>query len=382
MTRRDLLRAAPLAALPSFARAQDAQEPAATAGGMIVRMREPQNLETPAAGLAPWKTPTEQFFVRSHFAVPKLDPTNYTLTVTGHVENPLTLSFKELLNIPVVTKPLTLECAGNGRVFLVPQVRGLQWGIGAVGTAEWQGVPLAAVLERAKVKAGAAEVVLVGADKGAINVDPPSPGAIPFDRAIPIAKAKKDECVLATHMNGEPLTPAHGAPVRAVVGGWYGMASVKWLAKIVVVEKPYASFWQTMDYSVWDRSGGMPSLVPLTSIQPKAVITSHVENQVVRSNKEGYQLILGKAWAGENGVAKVEISTDGGTTWNLAVLVKDEKPFCWRSWLFTWRPQAPGPAKLVARCTDDKGNTQPDQRDPDRRSYMINHLVPVEVLVR
>src|SRR5262245_25032244 len=129
MTRRDLLRAAPLAVLPQLARGQ---EPA-TAGGMIVRMREPQNLETPAAGLAPWKTPNEQFFVRSHFAVPKVDPATHSLTVTGHVEKPLTLSLKDLQDMPAVTKPLTLECAGNGRVFLVPQARGLQWGVGAVG---------------------------------------------------------------------------------------------------------------------------------------------------------------------------------------------------------------------------------------------------------
>ena len=157
------------------------------------------------------------------------------------------------------------------------------------------------------------------------------------------------------------------------------MAAVKWLTKIVVVEKPYASFWQTMDYSVWDRSGGMPSLVPVTAIPPKAVITSHVENAIVGL---GAGTVSGKAWAGENGVAKVEFSADGGATWQPAALDKDEKPFCWRNWSVAWTPKNRGPAKLLARCTDDKGNTQPDQRDPDRRSYMINHLVPVEVLVR
>src|SRR5215207_4563081 len=147
MTRRELLRAAPLAAFPLLARGQ---EPAARSG-MIVRMREPQNLETPAPGLAPWKTPTERFFVRGHFAVPKIEMP-YSLSVSGHVEKPLKLSLAELTALASVTKPLTLECAGNGRVFLVPQARGLQWGIGAAGTAEWTGIPLGAVLERAKVK--------------------------------------------------------------------------------------------------------------------------------------------------------------------------------------------------------------------------------------
>lgn len=373
MTRRDLLRAAPLAVLPLTARAQE------TGGGMIVRMRSPQNLETPPAGLAPWKTPTEQFFVRSHFAVPKIDPAAFTLKVTGHVETPLTLTLADLAKMPAVAKPMTLECAGNGRVFLTPPARGLQWGIGAVGTADWEGVPLAAVLERAKVKPGAVEVVLVGADSGEIRSDHPTPGAIPFDRAIPIAKAKRDECLLATKMNGEALTPAHGAPVRVVIGGWYGMAAVKWLTQIIVVEKPYSSFWQTIDYAYWERVGGLPSLVPVSAIQPKAVITSHAENQVVAI---GNVTVSGKAWAGENGVAKVEFSADGGATWAAAVLEKDEKPLCWRSWSHTWKAQPPGPAKLVARCSDTKGNTQPDKRDPDRRTYMVNHLVPVEVVVR
>jgi DMSO/TMAO reductase YedYZ molybdopterin-dependent catalytic subunit len=372
MTRRDLLLSAPLAALPTFARAQE------PGGGMIVRMRSPQNLETPASGLVPWTTPTDQFFVRSHFAVPRIDPAAFTLKVTGHVENPLALSLADLAKMPRVAKPLTLECAGNGRVFLTPQARGLQWGIGAVGTAEWEGVPLGAVLERAKVKAGAAEVVLIGGDKGEIRSDHPSPGEIPFDRAIPIAKAKRDECILATTMNGSPLTPAHGAPIRAVVGGWYGMAAVKWLTQIVVVEKPYASFWQTIDYALWDRSAGLPSLVPVTAIQPKAVVTSHLDNAVVPA---GNVAVGGKAWAGENGVAKVEFSADGGTTWQPAKLGGDDKPFCWRDWSAAWAA-ARGPAKLVARCTDTKGNTQPDKRDPDRRTYMINHLVPVEVVVR
>lgn len=384
LSRRDVLRAAPFAAFPLLARAQKDDAPASPPG-MIVRMHEPQNLETPATLFGSWKTPTKHFFIRNHFAVPKFDPANFTLTVTGHVETPLTLSLKDLQALPSVTKPLTLECAGNGRVFLIPQQRGLQWGIGAVGTAEWGGVPLGAVLERAKVKPGAVEVVLVGADRGAITADPPSPGVIPFDRAIPIAKAKKDECILATTMNGEPLAPSHGAPVRAVIGGWYGMASVKWLTNIVVVEKPYAGFWQTMDYSIWDRSGGMPSLVPVTAIQPKAMITSYVGNEVVEfipgeAEKGGFRVVRGMAWAGENGVAKVEFSADGGATWEAADL-GNEKPFCWRAWSAPWVPKARVPVKLLARCTDDKGNTQPDARDPDRRTYMINHLVPTEVVV-
>src|SRR5439155_26061606 len=140
--------------------------------------------------LSDWTVPTEHFFVRSHFATPDIDLTKYTLTVEGHVENPLSFTLEEFRKLPTVTKPMTLECAGNGRVFLVPQARGLQWGLGAVGNAGWTGVPLGSLLERAKVKAGAVDVILVGADIGVIAADPATPGAIHFDRSLPLDKAK------------------------------------------------------------------------------------------------------------------------------------------------------------------------------------------------
>jgi DMSO/TMAO reductase YedYZ molybdopterin-dependent catalytic subunit len=324
--------------------------------------------------------PTEHFFVRSHFAVPEIDPKAYKLTVEGHVENPLSFTLDEFRKLPTVTSPLTLECAGNGRVFLIPQVRGAQWGNGAVGNADWTGVPLRAILEKAKVRPGAVEVVLVGADKGAIGSDPPTPGPINFDRSLPMAKALKDEVIIAHQMNGADLTGPHGAPVRAVVGGWYGMASVKWLTRIVVLDHAFRGYWQTMDYSYWDRRNGLPVLRPISGILPKAAIARPSEQEIVPAGKP-YK-VAGAAWAGENKVSRVEVSTDGGKTWAAAKLTGEDKPFCWRFWEYDWTPAAAGPVKLVSRCVDDNGRTQPEQRDPDRRTYMINHLVPVEVIVR
>ena len=386
LSRRDLLRLAPAAALGLSVRGRTglAEESARSVDprfpGMIVRMQEPRNLETPPEGLAAWKTKSEHFYVRSHFAVPKLDAAGYDLKVTGHVAHPLTLSLEELLTLPAVTKPLLLECAGNGRVFLTPPARGLQWGNGAVGNAEWTGVALGAVLERAKVKAGAADVVLVGKDTGTI-ADPATPGTIAFDRGVPLEKAKRDECILATAMNGEPLTPAHGAPVRAVIGGWYGMASVKWLVEIRVTDRPYAGFFQTLDYSYWVRKPNeRPELTPVTALQPKAIIVHPGLNDAVPAGKEF--LVSGKAWAGEKKVAKVEFSSDDGKTWAAAKIAGEDRDFSWRDWTIAWTPAAAGPARLVARCTDEAGNTQPDKRDPDRRSYMINHLVPIDVMVK
>jgi DMSO/TMAO reductase YedYZ molybdopterin-dependent catalytic subunit len=274
---------------------------------------------------------------------------------------------------------VVLECAGNGRVFLVPAVRGAQWSHGAVGNAKWTGVPLGAVLERAGLKRGAADVVLMGADSGSI-ADPATPGVIHFDRGIPLAKAKADETLLVWEMNGEPLPRSHGGPLRALVGGWYGMASVKWLTRIVVTDKPHNGFWQTFDYSRWDRSGASPQLVPVTAIEPKAVIVSPAPAAFVKAGAE--YTVSGVAWAGENAVAKVEVSADGGKSW-AAAEVKEKQPLAWSHWTWKWAvPKLGGPASLLARCTDDKGRTQPEKRDPDRRTYMINHLVPVEVVVK
>lgn len=385
LSRRELLRTAPwAAAAPWLAGRAAAQPPVApqnaTFNGMIVRMHEPQNLEMPFGSLSEWKVPNDRFYVRSHFAVPKVDPATYKLTVEGHVEAPFTLSLDELKKLPPVTAPLTLECAGNSRVLLVPQARGLQWGNGAVGNADWTGVPLAALLERAKPKAGAVDVVLVGADSGTI-ADPATPGAIHFDRSLPLAKATRPEVLVAYGMNGEELPVSHGFPVRAVVGGWYGMASVKWLTRIVVIDRPHAGFWQTLDYSYFDRKDGVPVVTPLTVTQPKAAIARPGLNEVVPAGKP--YTVFGAAWSGEAKVAKVEVSADGGKAWAPAQLVGEVKPYCWVTWRFEWKaPDAKGPVKLVARCTDESGATQPDARDPHRRSYMINHLVPIDVQVR
>jgi DMSO/TMAO reductase YedYZ molybdopterin-dependent catalytic subunit len=182
-------------------------------------------------------------------------------------------------------------------------------------------------------------------------------------------------------MNGDDLPSSHGFPLRAVVGGWYGMASVKWLTRIVVTDKPYAGYWQTISYSVWNRKAGLPELRPVTVIQPKASIARPALGEVVPAGKD--YLIRGAAWTGEGKVTKVEVSSDGGRVWAQAHLTGEDKPFCWRTWQLSWLvPEAKGPTKLLARATTDAGATQPEKRDPDRRSYMINHLVPVEVIVR
>src|SRR5262245_1431959 len=376
-TRRQFVRTA--LAAPFFAAGLRADEPPAYPG-LVVRAHEPRNLEFPISELKDPIVPNDQFFVRSHFAVPQVDVKAWRLKVEGAVEKPFELSYEEVTKLPSRTLIATLECAGNGRVHLAPPVPGLQWGQGAVGNADWAGVPLAAILDKAGLKNSAVEVILEGADTGQINADPKSPGPIHFARSLPVEKAKRDEVLLAYKMNGETLPESHGHPVRAVVGGWYGMASVKWLTRIVVSDQPFRGFFQTLDYSYFERKGGLPTLRPVTAVQPKAILARPGLNEIIPADKP-FRL-FGAAWAGERAVDKVEVSVDGGKTWTAAKLLGEAKPVQWVFWEHVWDRPARGNASIVARATDDQGHTQPPARDPDRRTYMINHLVPVPVTVR
>ncbi len=348
---------------------------------MVIREEEPLNLECPFRTLDGLITPINQFFVRTHFPMPVIDAMDWQLTVDGEVERELTLSYADLLKLPSRTAPLLLECAGNGRAQLVPKAKGLLWESGAVGTAEWTGVPLAAVLEMAKVKKGAIEVILQGADTGEIAEEPTSPGAIAFERSLPLAKAMRPEVLVAYKMNGKDLTREHGFPVRAVVGGWYGMASVKWLNKVTVTAAPFDGFWQSLEYSYWRRDRGRPTLVPVTEIQVKAQIARPAHSEAVPPGK-AYR-VFGEAWGGESEVATVEVSVDEGKTWAEAKLPGEAIPFAWRLWEYTWEvPRATGRYQLRARATDAMGRTQLAKHDEDRRTFMINFVANVEVEVR
>jgi DMSO/TMAO reductase YedYZ molybdopterin-dependent catalytic subunit len=377
INRRNFLQAAAVLPLAPMAARVFAEPPAAP--GRITRMQSPTNLETNFAGLNGFITPNDTFYVRNHFSQPKTLAANWRLKVEGAVEKPLDLSLDDLKKLGEKKRPLLLECAGNGRVFLTPAAKGVAWQQGAVGNAEWTGIALDDVLERAGVKPSAMEVVLEGADSGVI-ADPPSPGAIPFARSLPLEKARKPEVLLAWGMNGQDLPPEHGAPLRAVVGGWYGMASIKWLQRILVVEQPFQGFFQSLEYTYFRREHGLPSLTAITSIPVKSQIARPSQDEVVDAGKPCK--IIGAAWAGEAEVKKVEVSVDGGKTWAEAALTGESVPFCWRLWEYEWREPIKGRATLMARATDSCGQSQPLKRDSEHRSYMITHVVPVEVDVR
>src|SRR5437588_3607532 len=203
-----------------------------SSAGLIIRQKEPKNLEAPFDQLNSYLTPAELFYIRSHFPTPNLDRASYRLRIDGAVKYPFALSYEELRSMRSETRVATLECAGNSRVFLVPQVQGAQWELGAVSNAEWTGVPLGALLERAEVREDACEIVLEGADRGTPKEEPIPPGPISYARGLPRDKALQREVLIAYQMNGRDLPLDHGYPVRAVVPGHYGVASVKWLTHL------------------------------------------------------------------------------------------------------------------------------------------------------
>jgi DMSO/TMAO reductase YedYZ molybdopterin-dependent catalytic subunit len=348
--------------------------------GLIVREEEPLNLEMPFSTLSGFITPNESFYVRCHFPIPEIAAADWRLQIEGEVDAPFELSYNELLGMESRTIAATLECAGNNRIFLEPKVKGVQWGLGAVGNASWTGVPLSALLDRARIKSNAVEVILEGADEGEVDKAPRPAGKISFCRSLPLSKARTD-VLLAYEMNGEKLSAAHGFPLRAIVPGWYAMASVKWLRRIIVTDKPFNGFYQSLDYSYWDRSGVLPTLAPLTQQQVKAEIARPENGETIAANST-YR-IHGAAWSGEAEIQKVELSFDSGKSWKAAQLLGDSVKNAWRLWEYEWRtPAKPEQLTILVRATDSRGAVQPPDRSGDRGTYMINHLLPVEVEIR
>ncbi|HVF89252.1 MAG TPA: sulfite oxidase [Blastocatellia bacterium] len=300
------------------------------------------------ASLAGWLTPNSQFFLRSHFGAPRFDGEPWTITVSGAVERERIFRIEDLLRMPPREEVVTLECAGNGV------------GMGMVSNARWAGVALGTLLKAAGLKPGATEVVLVGADGGAEREE----GNLQIDsyaRSIPVSKALDPGTLLAYKMNGEVLPPAHGGPVRALVSGWYGMDSVKWLKRIVVGREPFAGFYQTRRYYEARRAGGGVERARIDALKVKSQIARPVKGEVLHVEPVTYK---GAAWSGGAEIDRVELSFDGGRTWREAGLGAERAPFAWRLWAYEWTPPATGRYDLMVRARDTLGRQQPLERDP------------------
>lgn len=348
---------------------------------LIPREKDPDNLESPRSIFDHFLTPQDLFYVRNHFDTPEIARGSWQLLVEGEVQRRLALTLEDLLRMPSERILVTLECAGNSRALLDEDTQGVQWELGAVGTAEWTGVPLAAVLDQAEIAPGAVDIILEGADRGSIEKEPKSPGEIPFARSLPLAKARQRDTLLAYQMNGRDLPTQHGFPLRAIVPGWYGMASVKWLQRIIVSANSFHGYFQTLEYSHWNDTAGIPSLAPLSGGEVKAEIAFPKPGQTVPA--DSVCLVHGAAWAGEFSVSRVEISVDDGATWVVAKLIDPARPYCWTRWQYEWRtPDRSCGTVLLARAIDSEGRAQPWSHDKRERAYSIHHVLPVKVHVR
>lgn len=325
----------------------------------------PENSETPLDHAASWVTPNRLFFVRNHFDPPAVaNAETWELSLEGLVHHPAKWTLAQLAAMPQHTVFATVECAGNGRSFLRERAAGVQWGAGAIGHAEWTGVRLRDLLEAAGVRPGALEVVFEGADHGVEDGR-----AMNFSRSLPLAKALGPDTLIALRMNGEWLEPNHGAPMRLFVPGWYGVASVKWLRSIMVIDHAYQGFFQTVKYSI-NRLGPKGK-------RPEPLGPGAVKSEILQP-REGAQLgygthqIAGLAWAGEERVVRVDVSSDGGRTWQAAHLKGPQEPYSWCRWEALWTVSAPGDYTLMARAHSESGGSQPFEYDPDNLTYIIN----------
>jgi DMSO/TMAO reductase YedYZ molybdopterin-dependent catalytic subunit len=355
-----------LAALDPEDACQDAID-----AGLIVHRAHPLNCETSVPALLGGVVmPNAHFYVRNHFHIPDLDAASFRLSIGGLVERPCSFGMNELRRLPSQSVVVTLECAGNGRMLFDPPIDGERWNLGAVSTAEWTGVPLAEVLDRAGVRSGAAEVVFRGADAGTIDGR-----AVRFERSLPLDVARSADVLLAYAMNGESLPVQHGYPVRLVVPGWYAVASVKWLTEIELFDQPFTGHYQTDKYWYeWLRDGRIVR-EPVTLQRVRALITEPAPDHEIRP---GELAVRGVAWSGAASIVRVEVSVEDGQ-WQEARLVGERKRHSWQWWeLITHVPHT-GAITLRARATDLAGRTQPESAEWNRLGYGNNAIHGVAV---
>jgi sulfane dehydrogenase subunit SoxC len=324
-------------------------------------------------------TPPGLHYVLTHFDIPAVDPATWRLEIGGAVERPLSLAFDDLVRRPAVTARVLLECAGNGRARYVPRPVSQPWLLEAVGMAEWTGTPLAPLLAEAGISPDAVDVAFTGADHGierGVEQD--------YVRGLPLAEAQRPEALLVWAMNGAPLLPQHGAPLRLVVPGWYGMAHVKWLMRIDVLTEPFTGYQNATAYRL--KVDADDPGEPVTRIRPRALLAPPGFPDFMTRERfvhAGRTLLTGRAWSGRAPVTRVEVSTDAGESWHDAALAPADPghPFAWRSWTYEWTAR-PGRSELLARATDSSGERQPVEQEWNRQG-MANNLVqrvPVTVL--
>ena len=323
-------------------------------------------------------TPIGLHYLLTHYDIPAVDPDAWRLEIGGCVERPLSLSLSQLRDRDAVTLPVTLECAGNGRALLAPRPLSQPWLTEAVGTAEWTGVALAPLLAEAGLRDDAVELVFSGLDRGV-------EGGVEqtYERSLPRAEALGPDALLAYAVNGRPLPPQHGAPLRLVIAGWYGMAHVKWLATVTAVAEPFQGYQNKVGYRLYD--GVDPVGTPVTRIMPRSLtIPPGIPDFLTRERylDAAPCLLEGRAWSGWGPIERVEVSVDGGAGWRDAELGEQLGERAWRGWSCAWEDPAPGSCVICSRATDAAGNVQPVEPRWNLKGFANNAVERLRVTVR
>jgi sulfane dehydrogenase subunit SoxC len=320
-------------------------------------------------------TPAGLHYLLIHFDVPYVPSADWHVEVAGRVKKPMSLSLETIKRMPARTLRVTLECAGNGRALLSPRYPSMPWRHEAVGTADWTGTPLRHVLEQAGLADDAVDIAFIGADHGfdrGVEHD--------YARSLRRDAALSEDVLVVWEMNGQPLLPQHGYPLRLVVPGWYGMASVKWLKRIEVLDKPFDGFQQMQTYMYRASTDAPP--VPVTRIRVKSLLVPPgIPDWFTRRRlvEAGPTALFGRAWSGEAPIVRVEVGVDGA--WHEAELDSPMGRFAWRGWRYAW-DAAPGEHEISCRATDAKGETQPLDARFDIGGFGNNAVQRVRVKVR
>jgi DMSO/TMAO reductase YedYZ molybdopterin-dependent catalytic subunit len=331
----------------------------------LVVKASPFNAEAAHPALTAPITPPQAHYVRSNFDAPSLGG-DAPIAIEGAVAEPFILAARDLASLPQRSVTVTLECAGNNRLQMSPLPPGEPWSYGAVSTASWTGPSLATLLERAGLRDDVLEILVSGADRGT-----PSGAHEPtrFSRALPLDKARELDVIVAIEMNGRPLPPEHGAPARLIVPGWYGMASVKWIARIAALTEPFHGWFQSERY-VYERG---EERTPVDVMRVKSMI---VAPEVGTGVAHGRVVVWGWAWSGAGPISAVDVALDGNA-WQPAVLDPPLAPHAWRRFALALDAAEPGRHVLRARARDAAGHVQPDVAPWNEHGYGNNAVTPI-----
>ena len=336
-----------------------------------------RNHSMPLEALRQAITPIGLHYLLIHFDIPMVDAAKYELSVGGRVRKPLRLTMDEITSRPATTVAVTLECAGNGRARLSPRPMSQPWLGEAVGTAEWTGTSLASLLDEAGPLPEAVDVVFTGLDRGV-------QGGVDqwYERSLSLEDASRPEVLLVYAINGMPLPPQHGFPLRLIVPGWYGMTHVKWLRSITVADREFGGYQQATSYHYRTREGegGEPvtRMLPRALMVPPGVPDFMTRTRFVKPSKHE---IEGRAWSGRGAIVKVEFSDDGGASWARARLEAPVSQYGWRRWTSDWDATRLGEYELCVRATDEAGNVQPVDPSWNFEGVQNNSVQRVAVVV-